>query len=458
MIVQGDTRVHFVGVGGAGMSAIAKVLIERGHFVSGSDLKRSSATAVLEAMGATVSIGHDAALVDEHRPDLIVASSAIPNANPETQRAAELGIPVVARGAALASILEGSRSIVVAGTHGKTTTTSLIVTILTNAGMDPTYLVGGGLNDVGTNARHGRSDIAVAESDESDGSFLLLSPHIAVVTNVESDHLDYWKSPEEMRRGFLTFLERVDRDGAVVMPAGSDLVDAAGRSGRRIVTFGPAGDVSAEEIELSIEGSSFTIVARTNKAVTRLRIPGLHNVSNALAAAGAALEVGVPLDVVARHLSDFQGVERRFQIKGRSRGVTVIDDYAHHPTEIKATLAAARPGSWDRIVAVFQPHRYSRTQAFQREFGGAFADADRVVVTDVYGAGEEPVPGITGKIVADSVCANLPGRPVAYLPHRADLVAYLETIARPGDLLMTLGAGDITSLGEEMLTRLGSDR
>ncbi|MDQ3986940.1 MAG: UDP-N-acetylmuramate--L-alanine ligase [Actinomycetota bacterium] len=458
MIVEGQTRVHFIGVGGAGMSAIAKVLLERGHFVSGSDLKRSSATTVLEAIGATVQIGHDGALVDEHRPDLVVASSAIPDTNPEIRRARELGIRVAGRGEALAKILEGSRSIVVAGTHGKTTTTSLIVTILGNAGMDPTYLVGGGLNDVGTNARHGRSDIAVAESDESDGSFLLLSPHIAVVTNVESDHLDYWKSAAEIRRGFLAFIERVDPDGAIVMPAGSDLLEEARKSGRKIVTFGPAGDVSADGIELSIDDSSFTVAAGGERAAARLRIPGLHNVSNALAAVGAALEVGISLEVVAARLSDFQGVERRFQIKGRSRGVTVIDDYAHHPTEIKATLAAALPGSWDRIVAVFQPHRYSRTQAFRREFGRAFADADRVVVTDVYGAGEEPVPGVTGKIVADSVCANLPGRPVAYLPHRADLVAYLETITRPGDLLMTLGAGDITTLGEEMLTRLGSSR
>ncbi len=452
-----ESGVHFIGVGGAGMSAIAKVLLERGHRVSGSDLKRSRAATILEAMGAIVHIGHDASLLDRHRPRYVVASSAIPQSNVEVIRAQELGIPLVSRGEALAGVLDGSRSIVVAGTHGKTTTTSMIVSIARSAGLDPTYLVGGGLNDVGTNARSGAHDLSVAESDESDGSFLLLSPYVAVVTNVEADHVDYWRSEEELRHAFEAFLARVDPRGAIVVPQGLESLaaDAAG-TGARLVTFGAAGDVRAEEISMSGEGSSFGLVANGGRAPTKLGVPGLHNVANAGAAAAACLQVGIRLEEIAAGLSTFQGVERRFQIRGRARGVTVIDDYAHHPTEVRATLAAARPGPWSRIVAVFQPHRYSRTRAFRDDFGDAFMDADRVVVTDVYGAGEQPEPGVSGKLIADSICDHLPGRPVAYFPHRADLASYLEGIARPGDALMTLGAGDITTLGDEVLQRLGS--
>jgi UDP-N-acetylmuramate--alanine ligase len=451
--------VHFIGVGGAGMSAIAKVLLERGHRVSGSDLKRSRAATILEAMGASVHIGHDASLIDRHEPEYVVASSAIPPANPEVVRAGELNLKVVTRGEALAGVLEGSRSVVVAGTHGKTTTTSMIVSIARSAGLNPTYLVGGGLNDVGTNARSGTDDLAVAESDESDGSFLLLSPHIAVVTNVEPDHLDYWKSGDEVTRAFEQFLERVDRKGAIVLPQGlEDIAASAAKAGVRVVTFGAAGTVRAEEITVTGRSSSFALVSTQDRAQTTLHVPGMHNVSNAVAAAAACLEAGLSLEEVAKGLKSYRGVERRFQIRGEAAGVTVIDDYAHHPTEVKATLSAARPGPWSRVIAVFQPHRYSRTKAFQEDFGDAFADADRVVVTDVYGAGEQPEPGVSGMLIAESVCRHLPGRPVAYLPHRADLAKYLEGIARPGDALMTLGAGDITTLGDELLQRLGARR
>lgn len=451
--------VHFIGVGGAGMSAIAKVLLERGCRVSGSDLKRSRAATILEAMGAEVHIGHDASLIDKYRPEYVVASSAIPRSNPELERASELSLRVVSRGEALAGVLEGSRSIVVAGTHGKTTTTSMIVSIVSAAGLNPTYLVGGGLNDVGTNARSGTDDLAVAESDESDGSFLLLSPHIAVVTNVEADHLDYWKSGDEVTKAFEHFLVRVDPDGAIVLPVGlEELAGSAAGLGARLVTFGAAGTVRAENVAVSGRSCSFALVSPDGRAQTTLRVPGMHNVANATAAAAACLEAGLSLEQVAKGLESYRGVERRFQIRGEAGGVTVIDDYAHHPTEVKATLSAARPGPWSRVVAVFQPHRYSRTKAFQDAFGASFADADRVVVTDVYGAGEQPEPGVSGKLIADSVCRHLPGRPVAYLPHRADLAAYLEDIARPGDAVMTLGAGDITTLGDEILQRLGARR
>jgi UDP-N-acetylmuramate--alanine ligase len=452
MKLEEGRRFHFVGIGGAGMSAIAKVLLERGHRVSGSDLKLSHAAVTLRAMGARVDIGHEAAAVEG--ADAVVVSSAIPRRNVEIVRAEELGIPVVARGEALAAVLEGLRSVVVAGTHGKTTTTSMIVAVLAGEGLDPTYLVGGGLNDVGTNARSGRGTVAVAESDESDGSFLLLNPAIAVVTNVEADHLDYWGSFDAVRAGFRRFLERTRPGGSVIVPAEEhDLASNLGD--RKVITFGPDASVAAEEVSLEHSGARFTLVAGERRARVRLQVPGRHNVLNALASAAACLEIGVEAEAVARHLGRFRGVERRYQVRGRVRGVTVIDDYAHHPTEVRANLETARGGPWKRVVAVFQPHRYSRTAAFASHFGRSFEHADRVVVTDVYGAGEQPVPGVSGKLVSDAVCEAWPGLPVAYLPHRAEQLAYLRARLRPGDALLTLGAGDISALGEEVLAELG---
>ncbi|HEV2757061.1 MAG TPA: UDP-N-acetylmuramate--L-alanine ligase [Actinomycetota bacterium] len=446
------SSVHFVGIGGAGMSAIAKVLLERGVAVSGSDLKPSRPMTLLEAMGARVHVGHDAVHVGD--ADAVVVSSAIPDRNPELRAARDTGITVVTRGEALAAVLRGARSIVVAGTHGKTTTTSMIVSVLRAAGGDPTYLVGGGLNDAGTNAKSGRDDVAVAESDESDGSFLLLQPHVGVVTNVEADHVDYWASDEALHDAFRRFLGATE--GAAVVPAAQPEVVSWGRdAGVRCVTFGDGADVSASAVRLDPGGAAFDLVAAGESHPVALRVPGMHNVSNALAAAAACLETGLSPAAVAHGLGEYRGVERRWQVRGEARGVTVVDDYAHHPTEVRATLGAARPGPWRRIVAVFQPHRYSRTRAFAREFGAAFGGADRVVVTDVYGAGEEPVPGVTGKLVADAVCGAYPGRPVAYLPHRDELLSYLAATARPGDAILTLGAGDVTTVGEELLEKIG---
>jgi UDP-N-acetylmuramate--alanine ligase len=446
-------RVHFIGIGGAGMSAIAKVLLERGITVTGSDLKRSRAATMLEMMGARVHLGHDAANLGE--AEVVVASSAIPDRNPELAEAHERGLRVIYRGQALAEILEGSRSVIVAGTHGKTTTTSMIVSILHSAGIDPTYLVGGGLNDSGTNARSGSSDLAIAESDESDGSFLLLQPTVAVVTNVEVDHVDHWGSMEELRAAFLRFVSSVPTDGAVVVPADDAELRVAGAARTsNVISFGPEGDVRADNVRIQTTGSTFTLQTPFGSAEASLRVPGHHNISNGLAAAAATLAVGTTPEQAAQGLARFRGVERRFELKGTARGVTVIDDYAHHPTEVAATLSAARSGGWERIVAVFQPHRYSRTAAFSAEFGRAFEQADRIVLTDVYGAGEEPVPGVSGKLVADAVCRSFPGRPVAYLPHRAELIAYLAAMTRPGDALLTLGAGDVSAVGDELLKTL----
>lgn len=440
--------VHFVGIGGAGMSAIAKVLLERGVQISGSDLKPSRASTVLGAMGARVHVGHDAALVEG--ADVVVASSAIPDRNPEIQKAHEVGIPVLARGDALAALLRGRKSIVVAGTHGKTTTTSMVVSILRHAGADPTYLVGAGLNDVGTNARSGKGELVVAESDESDGSFLLLDPFVAVITNIELDHVDYWNDLEALRRGFATFVVNRQAGGEVVVP----VTEAA--LAPDAITFGDGGDVAAHSIEPAGAGTRFVLAIGSDEADVLLRVPGEHNVSNALAAAAACHSVGVDVNEIATGLASFAGVERRFQVRGEVGGVTVIDDYAHHPSEIKATLTAARSGDWERVIALFQPHRYTRTAALADEFGSSFAAADRIVVTDVYGAGEEPVPGVTGKLIADAICERLPGRSVAYLPHRGELLTYLSKSCRSGDALLTLGAGDVNSIGEELLARLGT--
>jgi len=436
------------------MSALAKVLMERGAHVTGSDLKRSRSATRLEAMGARIWFGHAAANVDG--ADAVIVSSAIPDRNPERARAGELGVTVLTRGQALAALLEEHPSLVVAGTHGKTTTTSMAIAILHAAGLDPTYLVGGALNDAGSNAKLGSDDLVVAESDESDGSFLLLSPTVAVVTNVEADHLDHWASLEAIEGAFRSFIARTSPNGAVVLPASYlDLRAGAAAAGRRVVTFGDGGDVSAENVSVPDPWRMrFSLRSAAGAAQTTLCVPGMHNVANALAAAGACMQIGVSLEDAARGLSRYKGVERRFQLRGRARGVTVVDEYAHHPTEVRASLAAARLGGWQRLVAVFQPHLYSRTAALARDFGAAFVDANAIVITDVYGAREQPVPGVSGKLIADAACLCYPGRPVAYLPHREELLGYLTGFLRAGDLLMTLGAGDVTLVGEAMLDRL----
>ena len=443
-------RVHFVGIGGAGMSAIAKVLLERGVAVTGSDLKRSRVAAVLEAMGATVYVGHDPANVDGATK--VIVSSAISKRNPEYMRAVELGIEVITRGKALAQVLDGFRSVVVAGTHGKTTTTSMIVTILRHAGLDPTYLVGAGLNDSGTNARAGSSDIAVAEADESDGSFLLLAPFISVITNLEMDHVDHWGSMDALVSAFSDFAALTQEGGAIVVPAGdARLSRIASDAARKVVTFGTGGEVDAHDVSFKGGGAEFTLSVRGEQGAVRLRVPGEHNVENAEAAAAAAICLGVPLEHVVAGLSEYRGVERRFQVKGQIGGVTIVDDYAHHPTEVAATLAAAKSGPWKRVIAIFQPHRYSRTEALAAEFGDAFEHADQVIFMDVYGAGEEPVPGVSGKLLADAVCRSFPGRSVAFFPHRDEILRFARTTLRPGDLLLTMGAGDVTNVGPELL-------
>ena len=454
-MIASARRIHFVGIGGAGMSAIAKVLLERGFERVGLGSQE-------------IARGNDArgdGGIRPHRPRGIVGGRCgrrrLLDGHPSTQSRARTGTRDWNRshdawrgiGVHYSTTL---KSIVVAGTHGKTTTTSMIVSVLHSEGLDPTYLVGGGLNDVGTNARHGRDELAVAEADESDGSFLLLTPHIAVVTNIEADHLDHWGTFDAIADGFKSWLGAVGRGAQWSSPRMTrSCVATRPRPGASRVTFGPGGDVEARDVEPEASGMSFTLVHGDSAAPVALRVPGRHNVANALAAAAACLQIGLSVESIARGLGEYRGVERRFQIRGELDGVTIIDDYAHHPTEVQATLEAARGGPYKRVVAVFQPHRYSRTQALHEDFGASFDDADRIVITDVYGAGEQPVPGVTGKLISDAVCAHLPGRAVAYLPHHGELVAYLRASSRPGDALLTLGAGDISALGEELLQRRG---
>jgi UDP-N-acetylmuramate--alanine ligase len=297
--------------------------------------------------------------------------------------------------------------------------------------------------------------MVVAESDESDGSFLLLRPRVGVVTNVDADHLDHWGSLENIRSAFANFLSAVT--GSVVVPKDEVALAGSNHRGVQVISFGDGADLEAREVTLHGDRSSFTLHFGTEEVEVILPVAGAYNISNALAAAGGCIAAGVSLAAVGRGLATFHGVERRFQVRGAAQGVTVVDDYAHNPSKVKAVLSAAKLGAqdgrWRQVLAVFQPHRYSRTRSFYRDFGAAFADADRIVVTDIYGAGEEPVPGVTGKLVADAVCSRLPGRPVAYLPHRSELLDYLEYIVRDGDVVMTLGAGDITTVGEEFLAR-----
>ncbi len=446
MTLLSDGRVHFIGIGGAGMSAIAKVLIERHIPVTGSDLKRSQAATVLEAMGAAVHIGHDPSHVGG--AGVVVVSSAIRSSNTELAAARAADIPVLTRGEALAALLAEHRSIVVAGTHGKTTTTSMIVSVLRAGGIDATYLVGAGLNDSGTNARSGVSDLAVAESDESDGSFLLLAPSVAVVTNVEEDHVDHWSSLDELRAAFDRFIGSAG--SAVIIPASDEPLVAAARStGRRMLTFGPGGDVQAIDITASSGTSStFTLHAQGRQAPVRMRVPGLHNVSNALAAAAACLAVEVELAAVAHGLGRYAGVERRFHLRGEAAGISVIDDYAHHPTEVRATLEAARTLGARRVVACFQPHLYSRTRELARDFGRALALADLSLVVDIYPAREraKDFPGVSGLRVAQAAADAAGGRPVWWVPSMDAAADRLQASLGEGDVVLTLGAGDVNRL------------
>jgi UDP-N-acetylmuramate--alanine ligase len=454
-------RVHFVGIGGIGMSGIAELLANLGYEVSGSDEKTSETTDRLTTLGVRIVKGHDAANVGN--ADVVVVSSAIRPDNPEAAEAARRHIPVIPRAEMLAELMRLRYGIAVAGAHGKTTTTSMIALVLERAGMDPTAVIGGRLSAFGSNARLGRGDFMVAEADESDRSFLKLSPSFAVITNIDREHMESYGSWENLQQAFVDFANKVPFYGAVVACLDDPPVRAiAPRITRRVISYGietteeGAAQVSAREVALEAFGSRAVIwqqlAAQPPKRLgpLRLRVPGRHNMQNALAAVAVALELGVRFDRITAALEEFKGAERRFQLRGEVHGVMVVDDYGHHPTEIAAVVSAARAGLNRRVVLVFQPHRYSRTQQLMSEFGRALAAADEIVLTDIYGAGEPAVPGITIEALAEVVSAAAPGR-VRLVKALADVPAAVASIARQGDLIVTLGAGSIGGVGDRIL-------
>jgi UDP-N-acetylmuramate--alanine ligase len=455
---RGPRVVHLVGVGGAGMSGLARLLLAGGHRVTGSDRSESATLEALRALGAEVWAGHDGTRLG--RPDLVVASTAIRATNPELVAARILDIPVLGRAQLLALLMAGKDGIAVAGTHGKTTTTGMVVAILEAAGLDPSYAVGGDFKSSGVNAAAGSGPHFVAEADESDGSFLELSPNVAVVTNVEADHLDHWGDLAAVTAAFRSFVGRLPPDGTAVLcaddPAALDLAEAARC---QVVTYGFAAgaEIRGEGLTLDAWSSSFTVTAaeRPLGQVT-LVVPGRHNVQNALGAIAAAMAAGAPFEAAVAGLAGFTGAARRFHLRAEVAGVTVIDDYAHNPPKVAAALAAARLGPWKRVLAVFQPHLYSRTRLFAAEFGRALATADVVVVTDVYAARENPEPGVDGALVAGAARHARPDLDCVYEPDRSALAARVASLVQPGDLVLTLGAGDITTLADELAPLLGA--
>jgi len=452
-------RVHFVGIGGAGLSGIARIMLARGLTVSGSDAKQSLTLDALRALGATCYVGHDASQV--HGADTLVVSTAVRESNPEVVEAQRLGLRMLPRSAALASVMQGRKVVAVAGTHGKTTTTSLLTVALQHCGADPSFAIGGELNESGSNAHDGSGELFVAEADESDGAFLVYSPYVGLVTNVEADHLDNWGTEAAYYAAFEEFLGRIDTTGFLVMcvddDGAADLAVTARGRGLTVVTVGEsaAADVRAADVRFAGATSTFTVIDRGRRlGEVRLQIPGRHYVLDALAALAAGLGLGFPFADLARGLGSFSGTRRRMELKGEAGGVRVYDSYAHHPNEIAGDLQAARSLAGEgRVLVAFQPHMVSRTKIFGAAMGRALGAADMVVVMDVYIAREDPEPGVSGALVADAV--PLPPEAVVFEPRYASTAAHLVERARPGDVVLTLGAGDVTLLAPEVLAQLG---
>lgn len=453
-------KFHFVGIGGAGMSALAKILIESGYEISGSDCADSATVENLKNIGAKIFIGHDGGNVAE--VDAIVCSSAIRPDNPEILKAAELKIPKLHRSDINAMLVNSKKGIAVAGAHGKTTTTAMIGFVLHNAGVDPTIIIGGESIDMGTGAVLGGGEYLVSEADESDGSFIKLKPAIAVVTNIEDDHLDFYLTMERIREAFKIFIENINPQTGVAVLCfdNENLRDLAENVDRKIISYAidnPA-DFMAKNIRTGVEGVSFDVMhGEKNLGRVQMAIHGRHNVLNALATIATALEVGVDFNKIADGLSKFHGAKRRFQMKGSVKNIWIVDDYGHHPTEIAATLKAARETNPRRIICVFQPHRYTRTKLLLKEFGNAFAGADLLVLTDIYSAGEDKIAGVSGESILEEVLAAT-NQAVSYIPEREKIAEYLLDNVTAGDLVITMGAGDIYKTGEELIELLNQRR
>ena len=448
-------HIHFVGIGGIGMSGIAEVLLNLGYHISGSDTKETEVTRRLRSLGCEISYGHRKENLKQ--ADVVVTSSAIRQGNPEVEAAEERLVPVIPRAEMLAELMRMKIGIAIAGTHGKTTTTSLIATVLAAGGLDPTVVIGGRLNSIGSNARLGQGEFLVAEADESDGSFLKLMPTIAVVTNIDPEHLDYYKGIDEIKETFLCFLDKIPFFGlAVLCLDHPNIQSLLPKVKKRFTTYGltTQADFQAKEIVFEGLSTSFDVVHQHQEiGRLRLRMPGLHNVYNALATLATAFELDIPFNVVQEALRDFSGIQRRFQIKGEKKGILVVDDYGHHPVEIMATLKAARTGWGKRIIVVFQPHRYTRTQALFKDFLTAFYDADILILTDIYPAGEDRIEGVEARDLFEGL-REYGHKNVTYLADKKEIVEYLLRIIATGDLVITLGAGDIWQVSDELVKRL----
>lgn len=456
-------RIHLVGIGGSGMSGIAEVLLTLGYTVTGSDLHYSDTVRRLEECGAKIFLGHEPDHIGGAQ--VVVTSSAVSSSNPEVVAARARMVPVIPRAEMLAELMRLKYGIAIAGAHGKTTTTSMVASVLAEAGLDPTFVVGGKVTALGSNARLGKGEFLIAEADESDGSFLHLSPSMAVVTNIDREHLDHYGSMERLEESFLQFINRVPFYGVAIL-CGEDPRIQAMLPGvvKRYVLYGISDrsvqelDIRATEVRPVDGGSAFRVWFR-DKAIGdfRLAIPGRHNVANALATIAVGLELDVPLQVIQSGLAAFGGVERRLQLRGERAGVTVVDDYGHHPTEIRATLAAVKE-RWDRrLVVLFQPHRYTRTRDLFDEFVSAFEDAQRLFLTAIYSAGESEIPGVTAQALTSAIVQA--GHPaVECVEDKHALLERVLTALEPGDLVLTLGAGDIWKVGIDLLDRLDHER
>ena len=453
-------RIHFVGVGGIGMSGIAELLANLGYEVSGSDAKATDTTERLIRLGVRVGKGHDALHVGN--ADVVVTSSAIQAGNPEVDEARRRGIPVIPRAEMLAELMRLRYGIAIAGAHGKTTTTSMVALLLERAGLDPTAVIGGKLSAFGSNARLGRGDYMVVEADESDRSFLKLSPAIAVITNIDHEHMESYGSWDALQQAFVDFANKVPFYGAVVVCVDDEHVRALmPRMTRRVMTYGLEGTeatVTGHGMTLEALGSRCRVVhtprggPSINLGTLHLRVPGRHNLMNALGAVAVGIEVGIPFAKMASAFEEFQGAERRFQLRGEAGGVMVVDDYGHHPTEIAAVIAAARAGMNRRVLVVFQPHRYTRTRDLLPQFGRALGGADEIILTEVYAAGEQPIPGATAEAIEAEVRKT--GKPVRVVKTFDDIPAVLAAAARPNDLVVTLGAGSIGTMPDRILKAL----
>lgn len=450
-------HIHLIGIGGAGMCGIAEVLLNLGYKVTGSDLQYTDTIKRIEGIGGRVFIGHNPSNIEGAQ--VVVVSSAVHPDNPEVITAKERFIPVIKRAEMLAELMRLKFGIAIAGAHGKTTTTSMIATLLAHAGLDPTVVIGGKLNSVGSNAKLGKSEFLVAEADESDGSFLLLSPTITVVTTIDREHLDHYGDMDNLKAAFLGFINKIPFYGLSVLCLDEEGIQSLIPSiHKRYITYGimVQADLMAKEIKFKEWGSNFSVSFRgEDLGRFHVTMPGIHNVYNALAAIGVGLELDMKVDDIKNGLSEFSGVERRFHLRGERNGIMIIDDYGHHPTEIKATLKAAKAG-WDkRLVVVFQPHRYSRTKNLLAEFATSFYYADILILTEIYPAGESPIEGVSGLKLFELI-KGYGHKKITYIPQKEEIAEKVMPILKSGDMVITLGAGDIWKAGLAILKRLSN--